>query len=252
MKSIAPASKIQDSAIRNEIGMMQMSKHPNIIECYEAYTYNKKIYIILEPMQCSLTELLRDTWGRIPEELISFICREILQALLWMHSKFRIHRDVKSDNILINLEGDIKLGDFGFCAQLTSDKYTRYTFVGTPCWMAPELVANLGYGMKVDIWALGIIILELTEGNPPYVAENPMNSMLKITSMPAPRLRSKSKWSKNLRNFLTSCLQKDPEERSSSEDLMKHPFITSYENVSKEEWARYVRDWKANSSKIEV
>ena len=118
--------------------------------------------------------------------------------------------------------------------------------------MAPELVANLGYGTKVDIWSLGILVLELAEGNPPYLTENPMSSVLKITAMPAPRLKSRSKWSKDLHNFLSCCLQKDPEQRSSSEDLLKHPFITSYENVSKEEWAKFVKDWKCSYSELEA
>lgn len=243
-------NKIQETTILNEIALMKLSRHMNIIEVYESYAYNKKVYIIVEAMQCSLTEVLRDTWGSIPEDFLSYICRQILNALTFLHSKYRIHRDVKSDNVLLNYQGQIKLGDFGYCAQLTSEKNVRSTFVGTPCWMAPELIGNHGYDTKVDIWSLGILLIELTEGNPPYISDNPMKSIFRISSSPAPTLSSPEKYSKELNDFLRCCLQKDPSARLTSQELLVHPFISKHLKSSQEDWAAFINNWRR--TKLEI
>ena len=110
-------------------------------------------------MRANLTDLILSKAGKIPEEVMSFILYEVLNGLICLHNNHRIHRDIKSDNILLSLNGDVKLGDFGYAAQLTTDQDHRKSIVGTPSWMAPELANGSGYDIKVDIWSLGIVVL---------------------------------------------------------------------------------------------
>jgi serine/threonine protein kinase len=250
LKSVRPVNKIQETTILNEIALMKLSRHENIIEVYESYSFNRKIYIIVEAMQCSLTEIIKDTWGNIPENLMSYVCRSVLRALSFLHSKHRIHRDVKSDNVLFDDSGHIKLADFGYCAQLTFEKNVRSTFVGTPCWMAPELIGNQGYDTKIDIWSLGILVIELTEGNPPYISDNPMKSLFRISSSPAPTLENPEKFTPDLNDFLSRCLQKNPEARSSSQELLDHAFIKRNEVTSAEDWASFITSWRRTRVEI--
>lgn len=126
----------------------------------------------------------------VPEHLISYIFREVLKGLASLHRQHRIHRDIKSDNILIATDGKVKLSDFGYAAQLTSEKDKRNTLVGTPCWMAPELIAGNLYDTKVDVWSLGIVALEMADGDPPFIKENPLKVLFMISSASPPRLKN--------------------------------------------------------------
>jgi len=141
---------------------------------------------------------------------MAYICKEILIGLQHLHSEHRIHRDIKSDNILIDLAGDVKLGDFGYCAQLTADQDYRKSVVGTPSWMSPELVTGAKYTTKVDIWSLGILCLELAEGDPPYLRDPPMRALFLIASGPPPTLKKPKRWSADFVDFIRTCLKKSP------------------------------------------
>jgi len=130
-----------------------------------------------------------DRWGMIPEHLMAYIFREVLTGLANLHHDHRIHRDIKSDNILISWDGKVKLSDFGYAAQLTTEEDKRTTVVGTPCWMAPELIIGSRYDTKVDIWSLGIVALEVAERDPPFLKENPLRALYMISNAPSPALK---------------------------------------------------------------
>eukprot|EP01092_Planopodium_desertum_P017129 TRINITY_DN99384_c0_g1_i1.p1 TRINITY_DN99384_c0_g1~~TRINITY_DN99384_c0_g1_i1.p1 ORF type:complete len:167 (-),score=13.50 TRINITY_DN99384_c0_g1_i1:72-572(-) len=142
-----------------------------------------------------------------------------------MHHENRIHRDIKSDNILLNVAGDVKLADFGYCAQLTEDVTKRTSVVGTPYWMAPELIRGMDYGTKVDIWSLGIMAIEMADGEPPYLEHPPLRALFLIATHGSPGLKDPSKWSFIFKDFLDKCLAMDENQRFSAAQLLKHPFV---------------------------
>lgn len=220
---LCPIAELKDLA--NEIGLQSMSKHPNIVECIEAYADSKDVCIVMELMSGgSLTDIL-DVNSPMPEPIIAYVCLKSLMGLSFLHRQHRLHRDIKSDNILVNFDGDVKIADFGFAVSLTSEMSKRNSVVGTPYWMAPELIRGQDYDKKVDVWSLGITAIEMAEGEPPLLNEAPLRALLLITLNGAPELKNKSLWTKEFHHFLARSCDVSVEKRADADQLLLHPFI---------------------------
>ncbi|RWS14369.1 serine/threonine-protein kinase PAK mbt-like protein [Dinothrombium tinctorium] len=208
----------------NEVVIMRDYHHPNIVEMYDSFLVNDELWVVMEFLEGgALTDIV--THARMDEEQIATVCKQCLKALAFLHSQGVIHRDIKSDSILLAADGRIKLSDFGFCAQVSPEVPKRKSLVGTPYWMAPEVISRLTYGTEVDIWSLGIMIIEMVDGEPPFFNEPPLQAMRRIRDMPPPKLKNQQKVSPRLLSFLDKILVRDPSQRATASELLQHPFL---------------------------
>lgn len=209
----------------NEVVIMRDYHHENVVEMYNSYLVGDELWVVMEFLEGgALTDIVTHT--RMNEEQISTVCLSVLKALSVLHSQGVIHRDIKSDSILLTHDGRVKLSDFGFCAQVSKEVQRRKSLVGTPYWMAPELISRLPYGPEVDIWSFGIMVIEMVDGEPPYFNEPPLKAMKMIRDNLPPKLKNLHKVSPLLKGFLDRMLVRDPAQRATAQELLKHPFLT--------------------------
>ncbi|XP_055946866.1 serine/threonine-protein kinase PAK 5-like isoform X1 [Argiope bruennichi] len=208
----------------NEVVIMRDYHHPNIVEMFDSFLVGDELWVVMEFLEGgALTDIV--THSRMDEEQIATVCKQCLKALAFLHSQGVIHRDIKSDSILLANDGRVKLSDFGFCAQVSNDLPNRKSLVGTPYWMAPEVISRLPYGPEVDIWSLGIMVIEMVDGEPPFFNEPPLQAMRRIRDMPPPKLKNTHRVSPRLQGFLEKMLVRDPSQRATACELLQHPFL---------------------------
>ncbi|KAG4305018.1 hypothetical protein PORY_001693 [Pneumocystis oryctolagi] len=225
IKQMDIAHQPRRELIVNEILVMKESHHPNIVNFLDAYlAKNSELWVIMEYMEGgALTDIIDN--NTLTEDQIAAISLETCKGLQHLHQQKIIHRDIKSDNVLLDFHGRVKITDFGFCAKLTEQKNKRATMVGTPYWMAPEVVKQKEYGAKVDIWSLGIMAIEMIETEPPYLNEEPLKALYLIATNGTPTLKKPDKLSKELKSFLAVCLCVDVKSRATAEELLEHEFL---------------------------
>ena len=214
--------------IRREIAVLQECVHPNVVRYFGSFMGDEYLWIVME--HCgggSVRDVLTASGAPLSESQIAFLCGESLKGLVYLHSINKVHRDIKCSNILLTESGGVKLADFGVAAQLTRTMSKRNTFVGTPHWMAPEVIQESRYDGKVDVWALGISAVEMAEVQPPRHAVHPMRVIFMITREPAPRLAEPGRWTAAFHDFVARCLRKDAGGRPAAVELLPHRFLQS-------------------------
>ncbi|CAL8074577.1 unnamed protein product [Calicophoron daubneyi] len=226
VKMMRLAKQPNRDMIISEIEVMRELKHENIVNYLESFLLRStnELWVVMEYLDGgSLTDVVMETVMDVP--IMAAVTRECVKAIAYLHHMNIIHRDIKSDNVLLSAKGRVKVTDFGFCAQLSNRQSKRETVVGTPYWMAPEVVnKKTRYGQKIDIWSLGIMVIEMIDGEPPYLHEQPLQAIMLIQNNGQPHPKTKNV-NPVLLDFLDCCLAVNPTRRASARELLDHQFL---------------------------
>ena len=237
--------KAELNVIMQEIDLLKHLHHPNIVKYHDSLKSADSLYIVLEYCENGSLHQICKNFGKFPENLVSLYSQQVLQGLLFLHEQGVIHRDIKGANILTTKEGLVKLADFGVATKQTG--LAEGSVVGTPYWMAPEVIELAGATTASDIWSLGCTVIELLDGKPPYHKLAPMPALFRIVNDDHPPLPEGC--SPLVRDFLMQCFQKDPNLRVSAKKLLKHPWIVSTRKAEKKKVTEYdeavksVQEW---------
>jgi len=229
IKQMVMAKQIKREILVNEIRIMSESRHPSIVQYLDSYIVGGSLWVVMELVTGgSLTEIVENIRHELQESQMAAICKATLEGLHYLHTRPHpiIHRDIKSDNILVGLDGAVKITDFGYGAQLGGGFATeRESVVGTTYWMAPEVVTGRKYKTNVDVWSLGIMALEMVEGEPPYMGEPMLKALYMIAKDGRPPFKNASAMSPELKDFIEKCTIMDPGQRPTAAQMLQHPFL---------------------------
>ncbi|XP_061194522.1 serine/threonine-protein kinase 10-like [Saccostrea echinata] len=243
---------IEDFSV--EIDILTECRHKNVVGLYEAFVFDGKLLMYIE--FCgggAIDSIMVELEKPLTENQIRYVCNNMCSGLEFLHNNKVIHRDLKAGNVLLTSEGDVKLADFGVSAKNTRTNQRRDSFIGTPYWMAPEVIMcetlkDSPYNFKADIWSLGITLIEFAQIEPPNHDMHPMRVLIKIQKSDPPTLAKPSKWSKTFKEFIAKCLVKNPDQRPTTGELLEHPFIAGYND--KKEVLNLIMESKAEVEEI--
>lgn len=226
IKQIIIDRQVNKQVLVNEVMLMRMCRHPSIVQFNDSFLVNGVLWVAMELIDGEdLTQIITAA-GKMTEPQIALILRETIAGLGHLHEKEIIHRDIKSDNVMIALDGRVKITDFGYGAQLNKEQAKRLSVVGTTYWMAPEVIKAEAYGVKVDIWSTGMMAIEMYEGQPPYMDEpSTMRALFLIVSKGRPAYKDPDSMSPEFKDFIEQCTRMVPDERPSCAELLQHPFL---------------------------